>query len=390
MQHRLQRGLAALTAVMLAATACGGDDDDNTADGTVPAESAAQSPATTTAIPSTAIAPSESSAPAAASDSDTATTGEAGATAEFDELIAAAGEEGSLTIYSSQPLDPLNALADAFKEEYPDIDVEVVRGTDGELTTRIETEHSTGSITADMWVTSSQGAIDPKGAEGGWFNAPVGPHFPADGYLEEYFHPGDYFEVGAAILTFGWNTDQLPDGLADYPDLLDPDLAGGRIGVIDANCCPAAVDFYLYLEDVYGEDFVEGLAAQDPRIYPSALPIGEALGAGEVAAAAFTLPLVAQREAGAPVDFALPDEAWGTRFFGALIAGAPHSNAAQVFADFMVSPEGQEIIAANQSAVLPDVPGALTSNDKVRQQDLSRLTPDAVAAYQAKWNDLFQ
>ncbi len=389
MQHRLQRGLAALTAVMLATTACGGNDDGDSADQSVATESAADDPATT-AIPSTAVAVSESTAAAAASDSATATSASAAATAAFDEVVATAGEEGSLTIYSSQPLDPLNALADAFNQEYPDIDVEVVRGTDGELTTRIETEHSTGAFTADMWVTSSQGAIDPKGAEGGWFNAPVGPHFAADGYLEEYFHPGDYFEVGAAILTFGWNTDQLPDGLTDYPDLLDPELAGGRIGVIDANCCPAAVDFYLYLEDVYGEDFVEGLAAQDPRIYPSALPIGEALGAGEVGAAAFTLPLVAQQEAGAPVDFALPEEAWGTRFFGALIDGAPHPNAAQVFADFMVSPEGQEIIAANQSAVLPDVPGALTSNDKVRQQDLSRLTPDAVAAYQAKWNALFQ
>jgi iron(III) transport system substrate-binding protein len=362
MNRRRLRALAPLIVGLLAVAACG-DDSDSDDD---------------TAAPSTAAPEVDEASDGGSSDSD------------FQTVISAAEEEGSITIYSSQPLDPLNELAAAFEEEYPGIDVEVVRGTDGELTTRIETEHQTGSITADMWVTSSQGAIDPKGAEGGWFVAPVGPHFEADGYLDEYFHEGDYFEVGAAILTFGWNTDEVPNGLEDFTDLLDPDLAGGRIAVIDANCCPAAVDFYLYLEEVYGEEFVEELAAQEPRIYPSALPIGEALGAGEVAAAAFTLPLVAQQAAGAPVDFAIADQAWGTRFFGALIDGAPHDNAAQVFADFMVSPDGQEIIAANQSSVLPDTPGALTSNDRVREQDLAQLTPEVVAQYQTEWNALFQ
>ena len=53
-------------------------------------------------------------------------------------------------------------------------------------------------------------------------------------------HDGNYFEVGAAVLTFAWNTDLVPDGLTDYPDLLDPALAGGKIGVIDPAIGPAA------------------------------------------------------------------------------------------------------------------------------------------------------
>jgi hypothetical protein len=40
--------------------------------------------------------------------------------------------------------------------------------------------------------------------------------------------------------------------------------------------------------------------------------------------------------------------------------------------------------------VLPDVPGTVTTVDKVRVQDLSVLTADFVAEYQAKWNDLFK
>lgn len=356
--RRLRLAALSITA-LLAAAACGDDGDE-----------------ARTATPDT-TAGADAEAPSLGGDDHWAS------------VVDAAADEGTVTIYSSQPLDPLNDLAAAFEAEYPDIDVEVVRGTDGELATRVETERQTG-FTVDMWVTSSQGAIDPKGAEGEWFVAPAGPSFQVDGYEQSYFHQGDYFEVGAAILTFGWNTEQVPDGLTDYTDLLDPELAGGRIAVIDANCCPAAVDFYHYLEETYGEDFVEQLAEQEPRIYPSALPIGEALGSGEVAAAAFTLPLVEQREAGAPVDFAIAERAWGTRFFGAILDGAPHPNAAQLLADFMVSEAGQAILAANQSAVLPDVPGALTSNSEVREQDLASLTPELVAEYQARWNELFQ
>ena len=58
------------------------------------------------------------------------------------------------------------------------------------------------------------------------------------------------------MLTFAWNTDYVPDGLTDYPDLLDPSLAGGRIGVIDPAIGPSIVDFYLWLEENFGEEYV--------------------------------------------------------------------------------------------------------------------------------------
>ena len=70
------------------------------------------------------------------------------------------------------------------------------------------------------------------------------------------------------MLTLGWNTDDVPDGLTDYPDLLDPELAGGRIGVIDPAIGPAVVDFWLWVEENYGEEYLEQLAAQEPRHLP--------------------------------------------------------------------------------------------------------------------------
>ncbi len=69
---------------------------------------------------------------------------------------------------------------------------------------------------------------------------------------------------------------------------------------------------------------------------------------------------------------------------------APHPKAGQLFANYMVTAEAQEVVQATAGSVLPDIPGTLIYNEDVREQDLSKLTPEAVAAYQEKWNGLFR
>jgi iron(III) transport system substrate-binding protein len=315
--------------------------------------------------------------------------GAAGSSDCSGSLEDAAAEDGEVTIYSSQGLDQLNDLADRFEKKYPDVSVEVVRGTDTDLSPRVEAEHQTGKGSADIFVTASQGWVEGY-ADQGWFVEPTGPNFESSGYdADTYVHEGGPFEVSAAILTFGWNTEQFPDGIDDYPDLLDPELKGGKIGVPEPGA-QSFVDFYLYLEENYGEDFVEDLAAQEPRIYPSSLPMAEALSSGELAAATFVQVLVDEKEAGAPVDSGLAEQAWGARFFGLILETAPNPCAAQLLADFLITTEGQEAIARKAASVLPDIEGAVATVDQVREQDLDVLTPEFVAEYQQKWNELFR
>jgi iron(III) transport system substrate-binding protein len=308
---------------------------------------------------------------------------------DFDSVVEAANEEGEVTIYSGQGLDQLNDLAARFEDAYPDINMEVVRGTDADLAPRVEAENQTGNGIADIYVSASEPWVQTH-AEMEWFIAPIGPNFSESEYnADELVHEGGAFETNAAILTFGWNTELFPDGLADYPDLLNPDLRG-NIGVPEP-AAPSFVDWYLYLEEHYGEDFIEDLAAQEPRIYPSSLPMAEALTAGEIAAASFVQPLAVEKEAGAPVDSGLaPEEVWGARFFGMILESSPHPNAAQLLADFIITPEGQEAIASRNASVLPDTPGAVAFIDDVRRQDLEQLTPEKVAEFQAEWNSLFR
>jgi iron(III) transport system substrate-binding protein len=371
-----RRGLPLLggAVLLLSLAACG---DDSTSSG---ATTVVSGGATTTA------AASGGSTTTAAAAGGASTT--AGSSAEWDKVVEAAKKEGKVTIYSSQGLDQLNDFAAKFKDEYG-IPVEVVRGIDGDLLAKVEAEKQTGNGIADMWVSASQSTVDAKAKEGGWFLPAGGPSFDSPDYDKAYYKPGDYFEVGAAILTFGWNTQLFPKGLKDYTDLLDPELGGGKIGVIEPTA-PSIVDFYLYLEENYGADFVQKLASQEPRIYPSSLPMGQALTSGEIAAGSFVQVQNDPKAKGAPVDSGLAPEAWGARFFGSLLATGPHPNAAQLLANFMLTPEGQEAVMHNASSVFPDIPGTVTSDDKVREQDLSKLTPETVKAYQEKWNSMFK
>ena len=74
------------------------------------------------------------------------------------------------------------------------------------------------------------------------------------------------------------------------------------------------------------------------------------------------------------------------------MANAPHPNAAKLLADFAISPQGQEDLAHLAASALPNIPGTAQgiTTDSVHRQDLTKLTPDAVAAYQARWKSLFQ
>jgi iron(III) transport system substrate-binding protein len=346
--RRRGRGVSLLGSLALVVTlaACGGDDDDG-------------------------------AAPAPAEGGD------------WDAVVEAATEEGEVTIYSGQGLDQLNELASRFEAEYPDINMEVIRGVESDLAPRVEAENQTGNGIADIFVSASEPWVQSH-AEMGWFIEPIGPNFSESEYdADELLHEGGAFETNAAILTFGWNTELHPDGLEDYPDLLDPELEG-NIGVPEPTA-PSFVDFYLYLEEHYGEDFLADLAALEPRIYPSALPMAEALSAGEIAAATFVQVLSDEKEAGAPVDSGLaPEEVWGARFFGMVLETAPNPNAAQLLADFIITPEGQEAIARKNASAIPDVPGAVAFIGDVRRQDLEQLTPEAVAEFQEEWNSLFR
>ncbi len=304
------------------------------------------------------------------------------------DVIENAKKEGKVMIYSSQDPVRLNEIAVKFKAKYG-ITMEIYRDVDANLIPKVEAEKSTGKGIADVLAQAGAPWQSLRDSEGGWFVPVAGPAFSASTFnrAANLSKSGSYFTSTAAILTFGWNTKLFPKGLKDYTDLLDPSLAGGKIGVIDPGGSAAITDFYLYLEEKYGASFIAKLAAQRPRIYVSSLPMKAAVASGEIAAGSFIPPPLEEKLAGAPIDWGLSDTVWGARFNTAVLKSAPHPNAAQLLSDYLVSEEAQTILAKASGSVYPGI--GLMTTDKVRIQNVAKLSQDQVNAFTERWRIMF-
>jgi iron(III) transport system substrate-binding protein len=380
---RISRVAALVAVAALVGAACGGDDNTGSA--------------TTAGVTAMTIAAASSddaaTTTAGSSDESTATSGSssgggsAASSPEWDKVVEAAKDEGKVTFYTAQGLDQANQVKAAFEQAYPDITVDVVRDISSNLIPKIEAERQTGNGIADVYV-SADTAWWAATAEQGHIIPMTGPAFDDPAYdRADLVHDDTYFEVSAVVFGYGWNTDEVPDGLTSMEEVLDPKYQG-KVGVVEPSL-EALVDFYKYLEETYGKDFVTKLAAQHPRIYPGAGPLREALAAGEVAVSTYSSPMTDMTAKGAPVAWKIPETAWGARFFGGIVDSAPHPKAAQLFANFLVSKDGQVANVFNESvAVLPGIPGTGAEITAIRRAP--SYTPEDVTAYQDEWRKLFQ
>ncbi|MDX2355887.1 ABC transporter substrate-binding protein [Dietzia sp. PP-33] len=313
----------------------------------------------------------------------------------WDEIVAAAGDEGSVTIYSNHAPSNLEALKVAFETEHPGISLNYVRGTDSDLIPKVEVENQTGSGVADVHMTTDAGWIH-RSLDSGDYSAEVvapaidDPAYRAeDGVLEDTF-----FVTSATSIGLAWNTTNVPDGLDSPEDLLDPRL-DGKVGVVTPAGFPAVVHIYRRMDIDYGTDFVDRLAQGDPQIYTSAPAVTQSLASGEIwAAPGASMDVLVERDKGAPVDFTLPENPIGIPFYSHVLSAAPNPNAAQVLADFMLTPAGQAALSQNYIAVLPGVPGTGVEGSDVVAQDIELADPDtleasAVEEYVADWEQKF-
>jgi iron(III) transport system substrate-binding protein len=324
----------------------------------------------------------------AASSAPQATAPKPATKAQWAKIVAAAKREGSVTLYSTQNPTLLQDMAANFKAKYG-ITVTINRNIDSVLASQVTAEFGSNRHTADIWVAASKplvlGAI-----KNGWIVDARGPNLFAKIYDRTTLaKPGKAFIVGTAVLGMGWNTSFFPQGLKDFPDILNSRLKG-RIGIPQPTAA-SFVDWYLWLEATYGKNILNRLAAQEPKIYLSSLPMLQAVASGEIAASPFVPGTALDlRRQGAPINFKLAKgfNTWNAPFWSMVLKNAPHPNAAQLLADYMVTKAGMGAAQRLAGAVIKGIPN--TFYVKPRNQKLSELTPQKIAAFQARWKALFQ
>jgi iron(III) transport system substrate-binding protein len=308
--------------------------------------------------------------------------------AAWNAIVAKAKAEGSVTIYTIGAPTGYAALAAKFKELYG-INVTVNRQVDNVLVAQVNAEESTGKAVADVWVAAAKplvlGALQHK-----WVVDAVGPNFFAKRYDRTKLLLGKAWIMGSSLLGIAWNTQAYPQGVKDLPDFLNPAFKG-KLSIPDPRISPANVDWYNWVTANYGAGFLAKLAAQNPKVYGSSLTATQAIASGEIIGATQSAgsAAVTLKAAGAPVAYALPNKgkAWNSANIGMILKQAPHPNAAQLLANFLISPAGQALAQQGLGALYPNVPGTFYSPPRVaRANDLS---PAKVSAFIAEWSKLF-
>ncbi|MEV4901210.1 extracellular solute-binding protein [Citricoccus sp. NPDC055426] len=248
------------------------------------------------------------------------------------------GPSGTVVWYSSKAPDYNDALIEAFNEQYPDVNVEVMRAITGDITVRYSSERSAGAATADV-VTQSDSAFLAEGQDQGWWKT--------DSEIDEGY-PEEAYDDGVLVASYhemmlGHSTQAFPESLGSWEDLLKPELKG-RLVLVDPRGEPGYLAWYQVLAEEYGEDFLSDLAAQEPRFVTSAVPGGETVSSGgaDVLAPVALSSINALMESGAPLAIEPFAPSTTIEVYTVVSNEAQNPEGSAAFFEFLSSKEGQE------------------------------------------------
>lgn len=309
---------------------------------------------------------------------------------------------GDLVLYSSMTDADLDALLTCFGEKYPNIEVEVVNGSAGDMITRLQGEAS-NPVGDVVW----GGMADSDGDKNAdVFESWVSAH---DAENADGFHStnGLYSMDHLSTVVFCVNTDLEKDlglEIKSYQDLLNPVLKG-QIIFSDPNSSSAAWNNVCNIMSVYGNDTEESwdyIAQLMPNlvITNSSSTCFKSVQQGEyVVGLTYEDGAVNLIKDGAEnIRLQYPEEGTSATVFGmGLVKNCPHPENAKALIDFVCSAEGQTALAAYQEGTLRytnagyEVPAnawlPASGDIKWVDRDVEYLTANKAAILE-HWNDL--
>lgn len=311
---------------------------------------------------------------------------------EWEKTVAAAKQEGTVSIITVAGSSQTAAWREGFKKAYG-IDTEfIASGSATELIQKLISERQAGLYIIDVFLTGARsyftdlkpkGLIDPMKPQlllpevidpKAWYGGKL-PFMDNDGQwvFGMSFYPGPVIAV---------NTDLMkPDAIKTTKDLLDPKLKGNII-LYDPAIGGGGRTWAGMAYMITGPEFLQQFGKQEPVVTRDSRLQLESLARGKYPVA---VGIEAQGAAefikvGAPISYVYTsDLIWATcGMTPALINRAPHPNAAKVFLNWLLTKEGQTINSKallQQSARL-DVPTDHLPAAVVRQPGMVYLASD--------------
>ena len=274
-------------------------------------------------------------------------------------LIDAARKEGSVTWYTTAIVDQFVRPAVAAFEAKYGVKVDYARASTAELELRVINEARAGKMLADLVdgttvpiVLRQQNLIEK------WI--------PATTLPARYIDPEGYWlACNEYVLATGYNTDLVPKGTEPktWEDLLDPKYKGKMAW----NTKPSSSagqgfvgNILMDMGEEKGRAYLAKLGQQDiSGMSVTARQVLDTVIAGEfsIALQIFNNHAVISARKGAPVGWLKLEPALAVVLPMAVTKNSPHPNAGKLLFDFIMSDEGQTIMAkAGELPVAPNLP----------------------------------
>ena len=253
----------------------------------------------------------------------------------------------ALTLYCSMTDDDVDTVLEGFNKLYPDINVEVVNGSAGELFARLQAEAANPQ--GDVMLGGMNQADGDKYKD--IFEQYTSVHedeLPDKYKTNNGFY--NYDHLSSVVLCV--NTDlekELGIEIKDYKDLLDSKLEG-KVVFSDPNESSAAWNNLCNIMAIYGNDsdeawnMIEGLMKNKMVIQGSSSACFKNVADGEyVVGLTYEDGAATLLKSGASnVKLVYPASGSSNFAFGcAVVKGAPHMAAAKAMVDFLMSAESQ-------------------------------------------------
>jgi ABC-type Fe3+ transport system substrate-binding protein len=259
-------------------------------------------------------------------------------------LIEGAKKEGQVVLYASMEAQSAQRLTDGFERKYPFIKVNATRIGSERMATRLIGEAQARKVQADV---VSQSGFDFYGVlQKGLFdiyNSPERAALPPE-YKDER---GLWVMNAATLNVIGYNTQLVPPASVpkSFWDLTDPKWKGQLL--MDENESKWMAGMMTYYGEAKVIDLLRKLAAQEIQFRAGHTLLQTLAAAGErpIVVVAFANGVERLKKDRAPIDWVAPDPIIGLTFGVGLTKEAPHPHAAKLLIDYMLSKEGQEIIA---------------------------------------------
>lgn len=295
-------------------------------------------------------------------------------------MIAAAVKEGKVVWYSSVDVKVAEAVAKAFRAEYPDVKIEVERSGSERVFQRINQEYQSNIKNVDV-VNSSDASHFIYWKQ----QKLLAAHTPPDvkRYAAQYKDPEGYYAAWRATLSvMGYNTNLLAakDAPTGYLDLLDPKWKGKLVKSHPSYSGTSLTGTYAIVKQL-GWEYLEKLSKQGVQQLQSTTAPPKSIASGErvVMVDGNEYNMFIEMNAKSPVKIIYPKE--GTPFVTsptAIFAEAPHPNAARLLQNFLYTAKIQQL-AVNEGGTRSLHPDVKDPPGRTPLTEIKLLPDDPVA-----------